>query len=121
MYLYGTYIVFNMIPHHLILKIYSLVKYMTYKCRSRCHKNSSCAIFVLKLIFWLKSIFLGVKLLKTYGVQFFRALDLILGAIYEEHAFLCLFGTLNISKAIIPDKKLFLHCILQFRSRLKVL
>ena len=29
LYSHGTYIVFNMIPHHLHWKLYSLVKYMT--------------------------------------------------------------------------------------------
>ena len=48
---------------------------------------------------------LGVKLLEQYGVQFFQVLDPILGAIYEDHALLCLFGTVNINKAIIHDKK----------------
>ena len=43
------------------------------------------------------------------GINFL--FDPILGTIYEDYAVLCLFGTVNINKAIIPDKKLFLYCI----------
>ena len=39
------------------------------------------------------------------GFNFFRTIDPILGAIYVDHALLCLFGTANINKAITPDKK----------------
>ena len=55
------------------------------------------------------------------GFNFFEPLTQFWGLFMKTMSFLCLFGTVNINKAIIPDKKLFLHCILQFRSRLKVL
>ena len=69
-------------------------------------KNTSCAIFVLKLIFFFAEIgCLGVKQLKNHGVQLFRDLDPILWVLNEDHAHLCVFDT---------NRTILLPCILQF-------
>ena len=63
----------------------------------------------------------GVKLLVNTGFQFFERLTPFWGLFIKTTPFLCLFFTVNINKVILPNKSVILHCILQLRSRLKVL
>ena len=79
---------------------------------------------MLKLIFFFFFFFffaeidcLGVKQLENHGVQFFRALDPIVFALNKDHAHFMRFDTVNIYKAILPDRTISLPCILQFRCR----
>ena len=55
------------------------------------------------------------------GFNFFEPLAQFWGPFMKTTPFLCLFGIVNINKAITPDKKVIFAFHLQFRSRLKVL
>ena len=65
--------------------------------------------FRAKIVFFFASIdCLGVKLFGKYGVHFFfEPLTQFWGLFMKNTPFLCLFGTVNINKAFIPDKKFF--------------
>ena len=53
--------------------------------------------------------------MEKYGVQFFLEFDPILEAIYEDNALFAFLALSKLTKLLYMIKKLFLHCILQFR------
>ena len=98
----------------------SLILNSTQYCRSRYQKNSSCAIFVLKLFFFFFAEIdcLGLKQLENHGVQFFPDFEPIIWALNEDHAHFMRFDTVNIYKVILLDRTINLPCVLLFRCRL---
>ena len=70
---------------------------------------------MLKLIFFAEIDCLGVRQLENHGVQFFIAIDPVLGLLMKITHILCIFDTVDNYNIILPDRTIRLPCILQFR------
>ena len=71
-----------------------------------------------KFIFFALIDYLGGKLLEHYN--FFEPLTQFYGLLRKATPFLCLFGTVNINEAVLPDKNDTFALLYYFGSCLKV-